>query len=153
MGHLPQTGVFCCLFSCKTAKKMGGGGTLRKRHTVVCLFSCKTTKKSDSLRKRHTHTHTNTVLSSVGGYAVAVGEMKIVISVDANKPLCDLTAPKPEVSGYVSQGNLNLDAGCRYNIFEKPHATQCLSGSGFGAKIWPREVRALTFCQRIWVFH
>ncbi|CAJ1392982.1 unnamed protein product [Effrenium voratum] len=63
------------------------------------------------------------------GYAVAVGEMKIVISVDANKPLCDLTAPKPEVSGYVSQGNLNLDAGCRYNIFEKPHATQCLSGS------------------------
>ncbi|CAK9063618.1 unnamed protein product [Durusdinium trenchii] len=74
-------------------------------------------KLSESLRK------------TTEGYAVAVGQMKVVISVDANKPLCDTSAPTPAVSGYVSQGNLNLDAGCRYNLFEASHATQCMQGS------------------------
>lgn len=41
----------------------------------------------------------------------------------------DTSAPTPAVSGYVSQGNLNLDAGCRYNLFEASHATQCMQGS------------------------
>eukprot|EP00438_Fugacium_kawagutii_P034151 Skav228530 [mRNA] locus=scaffold796:328991:351330:+ [translate_table: standard] len=63
------------------------------------------------------------------GYAVAVGQMKVIISVDANKPVCDTTAPTPPVTGYVSQGNLNLDTGCRYNLFETSHATECLQGS------------------------
>lgn len=55
--------------------------------------------------------------------------MKVIISVDANKPVCDTTAATPPVSGYVSQGNLNLDAGCRYNLYEASHATNCLQGS------------------------
>lgn len=60
---------------------------------------------------------------------MAVGQMKVIISVDANKPVCDTTAATPPVSGYVSQGNLNLDAGCRYNLYEASHATNCLQGS------------------------
>lgn len=63
------------------------------------------------------------------GYAVAISMMKIVISVDTSKPVCDSTLPTPPVTGYVSQGNLNLDAGCRYRIYEASHASSCLSGS------------------------
>ena len=63
------------------------------------------------------------------GYAVASGVMKVVISVDASKPVCDMSSPTPPVTGYVSQGNLNLDAGCRYRIFESSNAASCLSGA------------------------
>eukprot|EP00434_Breviolum_minutum_P030827 symbB.v1.2.027259.t1/scaffold2785.1/size70456/2 len=69
------------------------------------------------------------VKKTLEGPAVAVGQMKIIISIDANKPVCDVSLPTPPVSGYVSQGNLNLDAGCRYNLYEASHATGCLQGS------------------------
>mmetsp|Transcript_120371 Transcript_120371/g.286015 ORF Transcript_120371/g.286015 Transcript_120371/m.286015 type:complete len:1363 (-) Transcript_120371:278-4366(-) len=60
------------------------------------------------------------------GLWLALGLRK-VLSVDA-KPVCD-AVPVPPVTGYVSQGNLHLDAGCRYNLYEKAQATQCLQGS------------------------
>lgn len=55
--------------------------------------------------------------------------MEVVISVDADKPICDTSEPRLPVTGYVSQGNLNLDAGCRYRIFEKENAADCMRGS------------------------
>mmetsp|Transcript_81365 Transcript_81365/g.143597 ORF Transcript_81365/g.143597 Transcript_81365/m.143597 type:complete len:1943 (-) Transcript_81365:182-6010(-) len=63
------------------------------------------------------------------GYAVAVGEMEIIIQVDLNKPVCEARVANPPVLGYVSMGNLELEAGCRYRIFEREHAADCLSGS------------------------
>lgn len=50
------------------------------------------------------------------GHAVAVAQMEVVISVDANKPVCDASVAVPPVTGYVSQGNLNLDAGDRKSV-------------------------------------
>ena len=48
------------------------------------------------------------VKKTLEGPAVAVGQMKIVISIDANKPVCDVSLPTPPVSGYVSQGGPNF---------------------------------------------
>lgn len=46
------------------------------------------------------------VKKTLEGPAVAVGQMKIIISIDANKPVCDASLPTPPVSGYVSQGGI-----------------------------------------------
>jgi len=46
------------------------------------------------------------VKKTLEGPAVAVGQMKIIISIDANKPVCDVSLPTPPVSGYVSQGGI-----------------------------------------------
>ena len=51
------------------------------------------------------------VKKTLEGPAVAVGQMKIVISIDANKPVCDVSLPTPPVSGYVSQGGPNFFGG------------------------------------------
>ena len=111
---------------------------------------------------------TEQLTKTTEGYAVAVGQMKVIISIDANKPVCDTTAPTPPVSGYVSQGNLNLDAGCRYNLYEASHATDCLQGSwimmtgssntllellglgipDFWRSLWSRVVKRAIGCNR-----
>ncbi|CAE7357886.1 Fam3b, partial [Symbiodinium necroappetens] len=63
------------------------------------------------------------------GYAVAVARMEVVFSPKSKMPICDARVPVLPVEGYLSQGNLNLDAGCRYNLYETAQATQCLQGS------------------------
>eukprot|EP00435_Cladocopium_sp_Y103_P013116 s3887_g3.t1 len=45
------------------------------------------------------------------------------------RPYCNTSNPVPPVSGYMSQDNLILDAGCRYNLFESKKAAECLSGT------------------------
>lgn len=60
------------------------------------------------------------LMKTTEGYAVAVGQMKVIISVDANKPVCDTTAPTPPVTGYVSQGGTRTilcDSTC-FNMWD-----------------------------------
>lgn len=45
------------------------------------------------------------------------------------RPLCEMHSPKTPVAGFLSQGNLMLDAGCRYRLFEKSNAASCLKGN------------------------
>ncbi|CAE8674628.1 unnamed protein product [Polarella glacialis] len=63
------------------------------------------------------------------GYALAVGHMEILVSVDESTPVCDARVAEPPTTGYLSDGNLNLDAGCRYNLWECDAASQCLQGT------------------------
>ncbi|CAE8635125.1 unnamed protein product [Polarella glacialis] len=63
------------------------------------------------------------------GYALAVGQMEIVVSVDESKPVCDARVAQPPTTGHLSDGNLNLDAACRYNLWESDAASQCLQGT------------------------
>ena len=45
------------------------------------------------------------------------------------RPLCEMHSPNTPVSGFLSQGNLILDEGCRYRLFEKSNAASCLKGN------------------------
>jgi hypothetical protein len=45
------------------------------------------------------------------------------------RPLCEMQSPNTPVAGVLSQGNLMLDAGCRYRLFEKSNAASCLKGN------------------------
>eukprot|EP00931_Biecheleriopsis_adriatica_P042206 TRINITY_DN2405_c0_g1_i2.p1 TRINITY_DN2405_c0_g1~~TRINITY_DN2405_c0_g1_i2.p1 ORF type:complete len:1595 (+),score=335.47 TRINITY_DN2405_c0_g1_i2:126-4787(+) len=63
------------------------------------------------------------------GYVVAVAQREVAISVEVDKPVCAARVPEPPVTGYVSNGNLKLDAGCRYALWEKDNTAQCLQGT------------------------
>lgn len=58
------------------------------------------------------------LMKTTEGHAVAVGQMKVIISVDANKPVCDTTAPTPPVTGYVSQGRQRFVVSTCFNAFQ-----------------------------------
>eukprot|EP00931_Biecheleriopsis_adriatica_P042205 TRINITY_DN2405_c0_g1_i1.p1 TRINITY_DN2405_c0_g1~~TRINITY_DN2405_c0_g1_i1.p1 ORF type:complete len:1055 (+),score=183.52 TRINITY_DN2405_c0_g1_i1:126-3167(+) len=63
------------------------------------------------------------------GYVVAVAQREVAISVEVDKPVCAARVPEPPVTGNVSNGNLMLDAGCRYALWEKDNTAQCLQGT------------------------
>ncbi|CAJ1440497.1 unnamed protein product, partial [Effrenium voratum] len=68
-------------------------------------------------------------LSPMGaGYAVAFASIQVQIPLDA-RPLCDPMDPDLPVAGHASLGNLRLDAGCRYQLFEGADAQRCLAGT------------------------
>eukprot|EP00930_Biecheleria_cincta_P038729 TRINITY_DN2660_c0_g1_i5.p1 TRINITY_DN2660_c0_g1~~TRINITY_DN2660_c0_g1_i5.p1 ORF type:complete len:1880 (-),score=330.91 TRINITY_DN2660_c0_g1_i5:467-5422(-) len=63
------------------------------------------------------------------GFAVAVAQIEIIISASANLPVCQARVPVPPVAGYVADGNLKLEANCRYSLYERQGARTCLGGA------------------------
>lgn len=62
------------------------------------------------------------------GWAVAVAQTEVTASqVAVDLPICDPGA-QPPVKGYVSDGNLQLEAGCRYRLYEDSAVSACSQG-------------------------
>ncbi|CAE7444785.1 unnamed protein product [Symbiodinium natans] len=65
------------------------------------------------------------------GYAVAVAEVSPPETTPPPPlPFCDMKVAEPPMSGVLAaDGNLELDAGCRFRVWESPDMAQCLSGT------------------------
>lgn len=68
------------------------------------------------------------VAASGAGISLAAAELE---RVPETLPLqrCEARVAEPPVSGFLSDGNLHLDAGCHYPIWQTESAGQCLQGA------------------------
>jgi hypothetical protein len=69
------------------------------------------------------------------GPAVALRQMALQESTSV-KPLCEARVANPPAIGWISNNQLELEAGCRYALWETPGAAACFRGNG----LFPLEV-------------
>jgi len=62
------------------------------------------------------------------GFVIAVAQAELITPLLSVEP-CNARVAEPPVSGFLSEGNLYLDAGCHYKLWETKSAGQCLNGA------------------------
>jgi len=63
------------------------------------------------------------------GPAQIVAHYEKVVTTEAPKPACNGRLAEPPVKGYLSNGQLDLEANCRYELWQGSQASACLEGA------------------------
>jgi len=69
------------------------------------------------------------VSPTLGGPVTAIARYQKVAASTTLRPVCEARSPKPPVDGWFSSGQLVLEAGCRYQLWEGSNAGSCLQGA------------------------